>query len=36
MEWLQNAWLFFQDQILGMNWLNAWIGNALKGRGAFA
>ena len=33
MEGLQNAWLFFQDQILGMKWLNALIGNLLNTAG---
>ena len=27
---LQNTWLFFQDQVLGMKWLNAVIGNLLS------
>ncbi|MDD3230911.1 MAG: permease [Oscillospiraceae bacterium] len=30
MEILQNGWLFFQDQVLGMKWLNAVIGNLLS------
>ena len=30
MEILQNTWLFFQDQVLGMKWLNALIGNLLS------
>ncbi len=30
MELLQNTWLFFQDQVLGMKWLNALIGNLLS------
>ena len=30
MEILQNVWLFFQDQVLGMKWLNAVIGNLLS------
>ena len=30
METLRMTWLFFQDQILGMKWLNALIGNALN------
>ena len=33
MEGLQNAWLFFQDQILGMKWLNTLIGNLLNTAG---
>ena len=33
MEGLQSAWLFFQDQILGMKWLNALIGNLLNTAG---
>lgn len=33
MELLRSAWLFFQDQILGMKWLNTLIGNALHGLG---
>lgn len=33
MELLHSAWLFFQDQILGMKWLNTLIGNALHGFG---
>ena len=24
------VWRFFQDQILGMQWLNEWIGNVLS------
>lgn len=30
MEILQTIWLFFQDQVLGMKWLNAVIGNLLS------
>lgn len=30
---VQNAWFFFQDQILGMKWLNALIGNLLTALG---
>ena len=30
MEIVQNVWLFFQDQILGMKWLSALIGNLLS------
>lgn len=30
---VQNVWLFFQDQILGMKWLNALIGNLLTALG---
>lgn len=30
MEILQNVWLFFQEQVLGMKWLNAIIGNLLS------
>ena len=30
MEILQNTWLFFQDQVLGMKWLNPLIGNLLS------
>lgn len=30
MEMLKSVWLFFQDQILGMKWLNAVIGDALS------
>ena len=33
MEGLQSAWLFFQDQILGMKWLNTLIGNLLNTAG---
>lgn len=33
METLRMTWLFFQDQILGMKWLNALIGNALNAVG---
>lgn len=29
METLHSGWLFFQDQILGMKWLNALVGNLL-------
>ncbi len=30
MEVIKNVWLFFQNQILGMQWLNVVIGNALS------
>ena len=30
MEILKTVWLFFQDQVLGMKWLNAAIGNLLS------
>lgn len=30
MEVIKNLWLFFQNQILGMQWLNVVIGNALS------
>lgn len=30
MEIIQNAWLFFQNQILGMQWPNALIGKGLS------
>ena len=33
MEIIQNAWLFFQNQILGMQWLNALIGKGLSALG---
>ena len=33
MEILKNIWLFFQDQILGMKWLNTLIGNAITALG---
>ncbi|MDD4624688.1 MAG: permease [Bacilli bacterium] len=33
MQILKTAWLFFQDQILGMKWLNALIGNTLSAIG---
>lgn len=33
MQVLENIWLFFQDQILGMKWLNTLIGNALTAIG---
>ena len=29
MQTLQNVWLFFQDQVLGMKWLNSLVGNVL-------
>ena len=32
-ELLRNGWLFFQDQILGMKWLNNWIGDAMTAAG---
>ena len=33
MEFIQNAWLFFQNPILGMQWLNALIGKGLSALG---
>lgn len=33
MKILQSVWLFFQDQVLGMKWLNGLIGNALSALG---
>ena len=33
MSYLQNFWLFFQNQILSMKWLNAAVGNALEKAG---
>ena len=33
MEILQSAWLFIQDQVLGMKWLNTAIGNGLSALG---
>ena len=33
MEFIQNAWLFFQNQILGMQWLNILIGKGLSALG---
>ena len=33
MEAIRTIWLFFQDQILGMKWLNALIGDALTAMG---
>ena len=33
MEFIQNAWLFFQNQILGMQWLNSLIGKGLSALG---
>ena len=30
MEVLNTIWLFFQDQILGMKWLNGFIGQGLS------
>lgn len=33
MEAIRMIWLFFQDQILGMKWLNVLIGNALTAMG---
>lgn len=33
MQWLETIWLFFQDQILGMGWLNVLIGNSLSALG---
>ena len=31
--WLQMIWTFIQDQVLGMKWLNAWIGKMLSAMG---
>lgn len=33
MELIRMVWMFFQDQILGMKWLNALIGNVLESAG---
>ena len=33
MEWIRAGWLFFQDQVLGMKWLNELIGNGLAAVG---
>ena len=33
MEVLRSIWLFIQDQVLGMKWLNAVIGNGLSAVG---
>ena len=33
MEWIRSGWLFFQDQVLGMKWLNELIGNGLTAVG---
>lgn len=33
MEWIRSGWLFFQDQVLGMRWLNELIGNGLAAVG---
>ena len=33
MEWIRSGWLFFQDQVLGMKWLNELIGNGLAAVG---
>ena len=33
MDMIQTAWFFFQDQILGMKWLNALIGSLLSSLG---
>ena len=33
MQAIRTGWLFFQDQILGMKWLNALIGSALEALG---
>lgn len=30
LEVVNSIWLFFQDQILGMKWLNGLIGNGLS------
>lgn len=33
METIKNIWEFFQDEILGMKWLNQLIGSALEAGG---
>ena len=33
MELIRTIWMFFQDQILGMKWLNALIGKGLSAMG---
>lgn len=33
MEWIRSGWLFFQDQVLGMKWLNELIGTGLDAVG---
>ena len=33
MQMLQAGWDFFQNEVLGMNWLNRWIGGLLKACG---
>ena len=33
MEWIRAGWLVFQDQVLGMKWLNELIGNGLAAVG---
>lgn len=33
MEILRSTWLFIQDQVLGMKWLNTVIGNGLSALG---
>jgi len=33
MQIIKNAWLFLQDQVLGMKWLNAFIGNIISSLG---
>lgn len=33
LQYLESAWFFFQNQILGMNWLNGFIGSALSDLG---
>ncbi|MEG0020316.1 MAG: permease, partial [Oscillospiraceae bacterium] len=33
MQLLQDVWLFFQNQVLGMKWLNVLIGNLLSAMG---
>ena len=33
MELIRSAWMFFQDQVLGMKWLNALIGKGLVALG---
>ena len=35
MQAIRTGWLFFQDQILGMKWLNALIGSALEALGVW-
>ncbi len=33
MEVIQNIWLFIQNQVLGMEWLNTLLGNLLAAVG---